>query len=120
LPVDRAQVRSDPETPPAELVAMAKALGDERRLRVLRRLTVGSASLQELAEHFAIPKTTLLHHLVILRSAGIVRVGPGANGRYSLRATVPSDLHRLLDAYLPAVRRAELPAGVARPARDEA
>lgn len=81
---------------------MTRALGDERRLRILRRPTTGDYSLQELAEHFAIPKTTLLHHLVILRSVGIVSVGPGANGRYSLRAGMPLELLRLLDRYLPA------------------
>lgn len=95
----------DPDAPPQRLVQLARALGDERRLRVLRRLTTGNYTLQELSEHFGIPKTTLLHHLVILRSVGIVRVGPGTNGRYSLRADMPMELHRLLDGYLPAVTR---------------
>jgi DNA-binding transcriptional ArsR family regulator len=94
---------TDPEEPPERLVALAKALGDERRLRVLRRLTIGSFTLQELADYFEIPKTTLLHHLVILRAAGIVRVGPGTAGRYSLRPDVPHELVRLLHAYLPIV-----------------
>jgi DNA-binding transcriptional ArsR family regulator len=93
----------DPDAPPDQLVRLAKALGDERRLRVLRRLLTRSSTLQELAEHLGTPKTTLLHHLVILRSAGIVRVGPTAQGRYSLRPGVARELHRLLDAYLPMV-----------------
>lgn len=96
---------ANPDDPPDRLVALAKALGDERRLRVLRRLSTGPATLQELADHFAIPKTTLLHHLVILRAAGIVRVGPGNAGRYSLRPEVPRELQRLLEAYLPTVPR---------------
>lgn len=95
---------ADPDDPPDRLVALARALGDERRLRILRRLTVGSYTLQELADHFAIPKTTLLHHLVILRAAGIVRVGPGQAGRYTLRSEVPREVQRLLEAYLPVVR----------------
>ena len=94
---------ANPDDPPDRLVSLAKALGDERRLRILRRLTVGSYTLQELADHFEIPKSTLLHHLVILRSAGIVRVGPGQLGQYSLRAEMPVELHRLLDGYLPPV-----------------
>jgi DNA-binding transcriptional ArsR family regulator len=102
---------SDPDAPPQRLVQLARALGDDRRLRVLRRLTTGSYTLQELAEHFGIPKTTLLHHLVILRSAGIVRVGAGPTGRYSLRPRMPVDLHRLLDGYLPAVTRNGSPGG---------
>ena len=101
VPPERAT--TDPEEPPERLVALAKALGDERRLRVLRRLTNGSFTLQELADHFEMPKTTLLHHLVILRAAGIVRVGPGTGGRYSLRPDVPHELGRLLEAYLPIV-----------------
>jgi DNA-binding transcriptional ArsR family regulator len=94
---------ADPDAPPDQLVRLAKALGDERRLRVLRRLLTRSSTLQELAEHLGTPKTTLLHHLVILRSAGIVRVGPTTQGRYSLRPGVARELHRLLDAYLPMV-----------------
>jgi DNA-binding transcriptional ArsR family regulator len=96
---------ADPDEPPERLISLAKALGDERRLRVLRRLSTGSYSLQELADHFAIPKTTLLHHLVILRAAGIVRIGPGNAGRYSLRPEMPRELQRLLEAYLPTVPR---------------
>jgi len=102
---------ADPDDPPERLVSLAKALGDERRLRVLRRLTVGSYTLQELADHFAIPKTTLLHHLVILRAAGIVRIGPGTAGRYSLRPEMPLELGRLLESYLPVVLRDRSSAG---------
>lgn len=94
----------DPEDPPDRLVRLASALGDERRLRILRKLTTGSYSLHDLSRHFGLPKTTLLHHLAILRSAGIVKNGSGSgtNGRYSLRSGTPVELHRLLDAYLPA------------------
>jgi DNA-binding transcriptional ArsR family regulator len=91
----------DPDAPPDRLVRLARALGDERRLRILRRLLAETYTLQELAEHLGTPKTTLLHHLVILRSAGIVRVGPGPQGRYSLRPGVARELYRLLDDYLP-------------------
>ena len=97
-------VAADPDEPPERLVRLTRALGDERRLRVLRYLTTGAYALGELSEHFSIPKTTLLHHLVVLRSAGLVRVGPGTSGRYSLQAGAPLELSRLLDAYLPAVR----------------
>jgi DNA-binding transcriptional ArsR family regulator len=112
VPVAEHRLGGDPDAPPERLVQLAKALGDERRLRVLRRLTTGSYTLQELADHFAVSKTTLLHHLVILRSAGIVRVEAGANGRYSLRAGMPTELNRLVEGYLPAVRRAPVGAGI--------
>ncbi len=99
----------DPEAPPDRLVNLASALGDDRRLRILRRLTKGSYSLGELSDYFGIPKTTLLHHLAILRSAGIVRAGTGSTSKYSLRAGSPLELQRLLDAYLPALHREPAP-----------
>jgi DNA-binding transcriptional ArsR family regulator len=102
VPVPPEQLSADPDEPPERLVRLSRALGDERRLRILRRLTTGDYSLQELAEYFRMPKTTLLHHLVMLRSVGIVRVSPGPNGKYSLRAGMPLELSRLLDRYLPA------------------
>jgi DNA-binding transcriptional ArsR family regulator len=102
VPVPDEQLSADPDQPPDRLVRLTRALGDERRLRILRRLTTGDYSLQELAEHMRMPKTTLLHHLVILRSVGIVRVSPGANGKYSFRPGAPLELSRLLDRYLPA------------------
>jgi DNA-binding transcriptional ArsR family regulator len=105
VPIPAQHASADPDEPPDRLVHLAKALGDERRLRILRRLTEGSFTLQELADHFGTPKTTLLHHLVLLRSAGIVRVGPGPLGKYSLRPEMPLELHRLLDGYLPAIPR---------------
>jgi len=110
----------DPDAPPDRLVRLARALGDERRLRILRKLLAGSFSLQELAEQLATPKTTLLHHLVILRSAGVVRVGPTAQGRYSLRPGTARELHRLMDDYLPMAppdRGAELVPPADQPAR---
>jgi DNA-binding transcriptional ArsR family regulator len=103
VPIPAHHASANPDDPPDRLVDLAKALGDERRLRILRRLTAGSFSLQELADHFEIPKTTLLHHLVILRTAGVVRVGPGTTPKYSLRPEMPLELHRLLDGYLPPV-----------------
>jgi DNA-binding transcriptional ArsR family regulator len=103
VPVPPEHASVNPDDPPDRLVSLAKALGDERRLRILRRLSGGSYTLQELADYFAIPKTTLLHHLVMLRAAGIVRVGPGTAGRYSLRPEVPRELQRLLESYLPVV-----------------
>ncbi len=107
VPPDR--LATDPDEPPDRLVRVARALGDERRLRLLRHLTTGSYTLAELSDRFEIPKTTLLHHLVVLRAAGLVRVSAGPSGRYSLRPGTPLELHRLLDSYLPAVRR-DLPA----------
>jgi hypothetical protein len=97
VPPERLSV--DPEAPPDRLVRLASALGDERRLRILRRLTTGSYSLGQLSEHFEVP------------SAGIVRAGPATGGKYSLGTGMAPELHRLLDAYLPAAQREQVAVG---------
>ncbi|CAN5569310.1 hypothetical protein BH23CHL6_BH23CHL6_06830 [soil metagenome] len=103
--VTAGQLSDDPAAPPDRLVRLARAFGDERRLRILRQLLGGSYTLQQLAEQLGTPKTTLLHHLVILRSVGIVQVGTSGQGRYSLRPGTIRELYLLLDDYLPVVPR---------------
>lgn len=72
--------------PPARLVRLHQALGDERRLRILRHLTTERVAFQELANALDIPKSSLHYHLGILRSAGLLRVSIEARGsHYSLR-----------------------------------
>ena len=101
VPVDDESMGAEVEAPPARLVRLSKAFADERRLRILKRLTVDDYTLQELAEHFEIPKSTMLHHLVILRSAGVVRLkGSPTAVRYSLRDGAVFDQATMLEAYL--------------------
>jgi DNA-binding transcriptional ArsR family regulator len=100
-PVDDESMGAEDDGPPARLVRLSKAFADERRLRILKRLTIDDYSLQELAEHFEIPKSTMLHHLVILRSAGVVRLkGSPTAVRYSLRDAAMFDHATLLEDYL--------------------
>jgi DNA-binding transcriptional ArsR family regulator len=74
------------EGPPARLVQLHQALGDERRLRILRYLAVERATFQEVANALDLPKSSLHYHVSILRSAGLLRVGAGERGNvYSLR-----------------------------------
>ena len=86
--------------PPGRLVRLHKALGDEKRLRMLRELATSSATLQELADRFGLPKSTAHHHLAILRSAGLVRVSSDEEHRYSVRRDVIPEMSSLLAAYL--------------------
>jgi DNA-binding transcriptional ArsR family regulator len=89
------------DAPSPQLVRLAKALGDERRLRILKRLTTGEYTLQELADHFGAGNTTLLHHLIILRAAGLVRLRTqGAAKRYVLRPETVARLGPLLEGFL--------------------
>lgn len=58
-------------------------------------------TLQELSEQFEIPKSTMLHHLVILRSAGVVRLkGTPTSVKYTLRDAAVFDHATMLEDYL--------------------
>ncbi|MGH2401729.1 MAG: ArsR/SmtB family transcription factor [Candidatus Limnocylindria bacterium] len=98
-PVADESISADSDTPPLRLVRLSKALGDEKRLRILRALADGEKSLMELAETFGLAKTTMHHHMIILRSAGLVSVGVGSK-RYRLRHETVPDVGALLSGYL--------------------
>ncbi len=98
-PVADESVSADADAPPLRLVRLSKALGDEKRLRILRALADGEKSLMELADMFGVPKTSMHHHMIILRSAGLVAVGVGQK-RYRLRSETVPDLGALLGGYL--------------------
>ena len=98
-------IDSDPEAPPSWLVNTYKALSDERRLRILRRLSEGDAGLDELTEVLGLSKSTVHHHMSILRSAGLVRVHvPAEKGHvqrtYGLRDAALGDATGFLNSYL--------------------
>lgn len=66
--------RVSPSEPPPRLVLIAKALGDEIRVRALRELRAGPMSGSELARRLGVPRTSLQHHLGILVNAGLARL----------------------------------------------
>lgn len=98
---------SDPEAPPPWLLRTYKALSDERRLRILRRLSEGETTLDELTEMLDLSKSTVHHHMSILRGAGLIRVRMVSDGKdgvkrkaYALREQSLSDATGFLDSYL--------------------
>ncbi len=99
-PVAEEHLADDGDAPSPWLVKLHKALGDERRLRVLRTLAQGDATLAELADTVDIAKSTLHHHLMLLRAAGLVRLQLGEDKRYSLREETLSDAAAMLDCYI--------------------
>jgi DNA-binding transcriptional ArsR family regulator len=99
FPVADESVSADTDAPPLRLVRLSKALGDEKRLRILRALAEGEKTLMELAESFGVAKTTMHHHMIVLRSAGLVTVGVGSK-RYRLRHETVPDVGALLSGYL--------------------
>lgn len=90
----------DPDAPAPWLMKAYKALGDDRRLRILRRLGESDASLAELTKGANIAKSTLHHHLMLLRAAGLVGVHIGDTKRYSLRRDTITEAAASLDYYL--------------------
>jgi DNA-binding transcriptional ArsR family regulator len=98
-PVAEESITADNNVPPARLVKLAKALADERRLRILKKLATGSYTLQEMAEEFGVAKTTMHHHIITLRSAGLVRMNL-SDKRWSLRQGMIDNVGDLLNTYL--------------------
>ncbi|CAN5897084.1 hypothetical protein BH23ACT5_BH23ACT5_15720 [soil metagenome] len=96
-------IDADPDAPPSWLVKLHKALGDERRLRILRRLSEGGASLDDLTDMLDLTKSTVHHHLGLLRSAGLVRVKfdlMAGSKHYAFRPSVLPEAQRSLESYL--------------------
>ena len=84
---------------------LGRALADEGRVQILRRLSAGEASLSELTDLTGLAKSTAHHHLTQLRAAGLVVVRGNARAyRYSLGEEAAGDTAALL-AELLSVRR---------------
>jgi DNA-binding transcriptional ArsR family regulator len=100
-PVADESVTADSDAPPLRLVRLTKALADEKRLRILRALAERPRGLMELAEQFEVPKTSMHHHMVQLRSAGLVTVMAGKKDKsYRLRNDVLPGLATMLAGYI--------------------
>lgn len=88
------------DRPPDPLVAAYKALGDETRLRILRRLSTGPATLQELTELTGLAKSTVHGHLLVLRTGGLVVTDLSKKAGYALRKETLAQSSALLESYL--------------------
>jgi DNA-binding transcriptional ArsR family regulator len=94
---DGARAPDDPEA----LARVYKALGDASRLRLLKLLREGPATLGEAAERVGIAKSTAHHHFAILRQSGLVSIVNGEDGLYySLRPDAASQTGSLLADFL--------------------
>jgi DNA-binding transcriptional ArsR family regulator len=64
-----------------QLDATFAALADPTRRAILARLATGEASVQELAEPFAMSQPAISKHLKVLERAGLIRRGRDAQRR---------------------------------------
>lgn len=85
--------------PPDRLLRLTRALADASRLKILRGLTRSPRSLAEIARRSRLGKSTVYHHLVILRAAGLVAFSL-QGGRYSLRTAPLDELPALVRSFL--------------------
>lgn len=100
-PVADESVVAESDAPPLRLIRLTKALADEKRLRILRALAEKPSTLMELAEQFEVPKTSMHHHMITLRSAGLVTVTSVLKDKtYRLRNDVLPGLATMLAGYI--------------------
>jgi DNA-binding transcriptional ArsR family regulator len=94
--------RVSPAEPPPRLVLLAKALGDELRVRALRELRAGPMSGSELARRLGVPRTSLQHHLGILVNSGLARLATDDArwGQLELRPEALDELAMLAGAWI--------------------
>lgn len=87
----------DKYTPDQFLILKYKALGDEVRLKIVKMLYEKAQTLQELTDQLDVGKSTIHHHLKILRAARLVEV---ADAKYTMKpdmlTSLPAELERFL------------------------
>jgi DNA-binding transcriptional ArsR family regulator len=67
-------VDGEPADATERLRLLARAAGDHTRIRILQELRPGPRTLPDISRALDSPRTTLLHHLALLRAAGLVDV----------------------------------------------
>ncbi|MDB5432962.1 MAG: transcriptional regulator [Caulobacter sp.] len=70
-----------PVNPSARLDATFAALADPTRRAILARLSLGEASVRELAQPFAMSQPAISRHLKVLEKAGLIAHGVDAQRR---------------------------------------
>ncbi len=82
----------------AQLREIGRALGDDTRIRVLQQLRTAERTLPELRVALDAPRTTLLHHLALLRAAGLVELGVRAGSEPNVYVLSPGGFETLATA----------------------
>jgi DNA-binding transcriptional ArsR family regulator len=85
---------------PARLDATFAALADPTRRAILARLASGEASVNELAEPFAMSQPAISKHLKVLERAGLISRGRDAQRRPCLLEAAPlAEANEWLESY---------------------
>jgi hypothetical protein len=92
-----AQLDQELSAPDRDLIGIYRALGDGTRLRILRRLAAGTATVGRISEELGLAKSTVHEHLLSLRTAGLVRLPK--SGGFELEPELP-DLNWMLKEFL--------------------
>jgi len=83
------------------LVTLGRALGDEKRVKMLERLRRGDATLGELAREAGVAKSTAHHHLAQLRAARLIVLrGNAAGYSYAVDPAGFAAAERLIGAFV--------------------
>lgn len=87
--------------PPLKLMRLTRCLSDESRMQILKYISSSSKGFMEIVKHTGLSKSTVHHHLVSLRAAGLLIVeGERANVvSYRLREDALEKLQQLLKQY---------------------
>lgn len=81
------------------VLRLTRVLSDEVRLRALKKVAEEPSTLQQLADHVGVGKSTMHHHIAAMRAAGLLSVRMGTKV-YSLRREALDDLPRGLRGFL--------------------
>lgn len=90
------------DEPPTVLLRMTKALSDPSRLRLLRYVAHEPKSLWEMQSELNQSADILMHHLMMLRVAGLLRIHLQGepDERFSIRPDGASELQLFLESYI--------------------
>ncbi|CAM3449342.1 helix-turn-helix transcriptional regulator [Saccharibacillus brassicae] len=88
--------------PPTVLLRMTRALAVPDRLKMLRYVADQPRSLLEMERDLKQPAEALKPHMVLLRTAGLLRthIGEQSNEKFSIRPDGASELQMFLESYL--------------------
>lgn len=93
----------DSFAPSKALLRLAKAVSDENRLKILKKLTEGPKNFSSLLTGLEVSKSTVHHHIMALRSAGLISVLVSedcGHDEYILRSAGVDELAGYLKKYL--------------------